>query len=227
MTADEFGRRMHHNVCAVFKRAYQIGGGKGGIHHQRNFVCVRYRRHFFNVDQSGVGVADGFNKQRLRVAVDRVFKRVFLVRVHKGGGDTILGQGVLQQVVGTAVNGFGGDDVVARAGEVQEGVGDRRRTGRHAQRRHAAFQRRNALLKSVHRGVGQTAVNVARVRQTEPCRRVSRVFEHIRSGLINRYCAGIGHRVRLFLSGVQLNGFEFVVVIISISHSKVPLCFII
>ena len=92
-------------------------------------------------------IADRLDKDSARPVVDGVFKGVFRVRIDKGGGDAVLRERVREQVVRAAVDGFGGDDVVTRLREVEEGVGDCRRTGGYAERCGAAFERRDAFSK--------------------------------------------------------------------------------
>jgi cystathionine beta-lyase/cystathionine gamma-synthase len=75
----------------------------------------------------------------------------------------------------------------------------------------AAFQGSDALFQHVLRGVGQPAVNISRVRQAESVRRVLTVPENIACRLVNRYRAGVGCRIGLFLTYVKLKGFEFIV----------------
>ena len=141
-----------------------------------------------------------------------------IVSVHKGGGDAELGQGVLQQIVTTAVDGLLSYDVVTGLSQCLDGVGDGSCTGSSSQSSHAAFQSGNALLEHILGGVGQTAVDVAGVCQTEAVRSVLAVAEHIGSGLVNGHCAGIGRGIGLLLANVQLKGLKFIV-----RHCSIPL----
>ena len=82
----------------------------------------------------------------------------------------------------------------------------------------AALERRDALLEHVLRGVGQTAIDVSGVGQTEAVSGVLAVAEHIGSGLVDRHCAGIGCGIGLLLANVKLQGLKFIV-----RHSIFPL----
>lgn len=62
-------------------------------------------------------------------------------------------------------------------------------------------------------GVGQTAVDVARVRQSEAGLGVVEVVEDVAGGLVDRHRAGVGGRVGLLLADVQLQGFETIVLV--------------
>ena len=86
--------------------------------------------------------------------------------------------------------------------------------------RNAALQRRNALFQHILRGVGQSAVDIARICQTETCGGMGGVLKDVGRGLINRDSAGIGRGIGLFLPNMQLKGFKLV-----IAHRDVLLSF--
>ena len=113
-----------------------------------------------------------------------------------------------QQVVGAAVDGLGGHDMLAGLGQGLEGVGDGRCAGGHRQGRGAVLQRGNAGLEHALGGVGQAAVDVARIPQAETVSGVLAVMEHIGGGGVNGHGAGVGDRVSLLLTDVQLFGFK-------------------
>ena len=131
--------------------------------------------------------------------------------VDKGSSHAELGQGVGQQVEAAAVDGLLGHDVVARLGQGLDGVGNGRRAGGQGQSCHAALQRRDALFQHILGGVGQAAVDVAGIRQTEPGGGVGGVAEHIGSGLVDGHGPGIGGGVGLFLTDMELQSFKFIV----------------
>ena len=107
-----------------------------------------------------------------------------------------------QQVVAAAVDGFLGDDVAAVGRQGLDGVGDGCCAGGQRQCRAAAFQGRYSLFQDVLGGVGQPAVDVAGVRQSEAVGCVLAVMEYVRGGLVDGDCPGVAGRVRLFLSDV-------------------------
>ena len=84
-----------------------------------------------------------------------------------------------KQVVGTAVDSFGGDKMIAGLGEVLQGIGDGGGPGGDGQRGNASFECGNPAFKDVLGGVGQAAVDVARVGQVEPRLCVGRIPEYI------------------------------------------------
>ena len=115
-----------------------------------------------------------------------------------------------QQFVAAAINGLLRHDMLSRLRKRLNGIGDGRRTGSQRQGGHAAFQRRQTLLQYILRRVGQPAVDVAEVRQPETGCRVSRVFEHVRGGLINGHRPGISGRIGLLLANVKLERLKMI-----------------
>ena len=115
-----------------------------------------------------VSVTQGLQVNRLRVGPDGGGQFLQVVGVHKGGLYAVLGQGVGQQVVAAAVDGLLGHDVIPRLSKGLDGIGNSRRARGHGQRRYAPFQGGNPLFQHVLGGVGQPAIDVACVRQTEP-----------------------------------------------------------
>ena len=113
-----------------------------------------------------------------------------------------------QQVVAAAVDGLLCYDVVASLSKCLNGVGNRCGAGSGSQSGNTALECCNALLEHILRGVSQTAVNIACIRQTETVSCVLAVVENIRGGLVDRNCTGIGNRVSGFLTDVQLLGFK-------------------
>ena len=93
-----------------------------------------------------------------------------------------------------------------------QSIGDRRRARSKCQCRNTPFKGCNTLFKDILCGVGESAVDVARIGKTETSRRMSGIAEHVRCGSVDRYgtriCCGIG----LFLTHMKLKRFKFIVV---------------
>ena len=211
VTADELRRGMHNDVRAVLNRANQVGRAERVVNHQRKAVPMGDFRNCVDVGNIAVRVAEGFQINRAGVALDGVLDLGEVVRIHERRGDAEMRQGMLQQVVTAAVNRLLRDDVAAILRQRLNRVVNRRRTGCQRKRRNAALQRRNALFQHILRGVGQSAVDIARICQTETCGGMGGVLKDVGRGLINRDSAGIGRRIRLFLANMQLKGFKLVI----------------
>ena len=131
-----------------------------------------------NVNQRGVGVADGLDKNHARIVPNRRLENVnALGRVDERGFDTEVGQRVFKEIERSAVNGGRRDDVLPFVRESLRNVGDCRRARSYCQSRRAAFKSRNAFFQDVLRRIRQTPVNVAGVAKSETIRRVLAVVE--------------------------------------------------
>ena len=130
--------------------------------------------------------------------------------IHEGGVDAELGQSVRQQVVAAAVDGLLCHDVVTSLCQCLNGVGNGGCAGSGSQCCHAALQRCDALFEHILRGVGQTAIDVACIGQTEAVCGVLAVAEHIGRGLVDGHRTGIGGGVGLLLTDMKLQGLKFI-----------------
>lgn len=125
-----------------------------------------------------------------------------------GVADALCGERVGDEIIGASVEIVCADDVVAGCENVLKRIGDGSCTACHGESCNASFECGNAAFKDSLRGVGQTAVDVARVAQTETVGGVGGVTEDVGSGLIDGHGACIGGGVRLFLSYVELERLE-------------------
>ena len=88
-----------------------------------------------------------------------------------------------------------------------------------AERRHAALDRRDALLERILRRVHDAGVDVAEFLQAEQVRRVFRAVELVGGGLIDRHRDGIGRRIAP-PAGVQHQRFRMLRLV---RHGLLPL----
>ena len=151
-----------------------------------------------------VGVAQGFQIDRLGVGSDGGGNSLQVVGVHKGGLYSELGQGVCQQVIAAAIDGLLRHNVIPRLGQGLDGVGDGRRARGQRQRRCAPLQGGDPLLQHVLGGVGQPPVDVSGIRQAKPGGGVGGIPKHIAGGLVDRNRPGIGGGVGLLLAHMEL-----------------------
>ncbi len=216
VAAEELGCRVHDDVGAPLERTDEVGRGDGVVDHERNAGLVGDTGDHLDVEDRVLRVADGLAVEELGVGADRSLPGLGIVGVFDERGlDPELGEGVVQQVVGAAVQRSAGDDVVAGLGDVHDGDGLGRLARRHHERtghagcgrRQAAFERRDPGLEHTLRGVHDAGVDVARLGQGEQVRRVLGVLELVGRGLIDRHGACAGCRVGL-VPGVNLLGLE-------------------
>ena len=211
MASDEFRRGVDDDVGSVFDRTDQIGSSEGIVDHQRKPVLVSDLRDRVDVGNVAVRVAEGLQIHSPCLICDGAFELRQVVRVHESRLDAVLGKCVAKKVEASAVNSLLRDDVAAACGQGLNCIGNGRRAGSYCQGSGAAFKSSETLLEHLLGGIGQTAVDVAGIGESEAVRRVFAVVEHIGSGLVDRNGAGIGCRIGLFLSNVQLQGLKLVI----------------
>ena len=202
MAADELGGGVNDDVRAVLDRSDEEGCAEGVVNNDGQSVAVSQLRDRVDVGDVAVGVAERLEIDRSGVVLNRVLDFLEVVRVDKGRCDAVLGQGVCEEVVAAAVDGFLRYDVTAVCCQRLNGVGDRRGARSQRECRAAALESGDSLFENVLRGVGQSAVDVARVRETEAVGGVLRVAENIGGRLINGYRSCVGCGVSLLLTNV-------------------------
>ena len=117
-----------------------------------------------NFDDVGIGIAQSFDINRLGLFGYGRFKSALLLGIDKGGGyPRGQGQGMCKEVIGSAVDGLGGYDMLPAFGKSLNGVVYGGGTRRGCKGGRTAFERGNAAFENILGGVGQSAVNVAGV----------------------------------------------------------------
>ena len=204
MAADEFRSRVNHDIRTVLDGTYQIRSCKGVIHYQGDFVSVGDGREFLNIYHIGIRVSEGFHMNGSGVLLDGILYFLIVKRIYESSFDTVLREGVSQQVVGAAVNVLCGNDVLTFMSQVLKSVCDSCCTGSDSQSRYAAFESCDSFLKNILGRVGQTAVDVSCVTQTKSGCCVIAVAEYIGRSLIDWNSSCVSYRIRLLLSYMKL-----------------------
>ena len=128
VSAEELRRGVHNDVRAVLDGAQEVGRGKGVVDDDRHALRVRCLCDRLDVDEVGVRVADGLDKDALRIRTDRIGKALCArLRIDEGHVDAPLLHRMREEVVRAAVDGLLRDDVVTRMGKPLERRRDRRR----------------------------------------------------------------------------------------------------
>ncbi len=216
VTAQELGGRVDHDVGPPVERADQVRGGHRVVEDEGHTHLVGHVGHALDVEDVVHRVADGLAVEGLGVGAHGPAPGVEIVDVvHERGLDPELGQGVVQQVVGAAVQGGPGHDVAAGLGQVHDG----HRLGRLARRHHqgprhpggggaqAVLQGGQPNLGHPLGGVHDPGVDHARLGQGEQVGGVVRVAELVGRGLVDGHGPGPGGDVGL-LPGVDLSCLE-------------------
>ncbi|MNY04967.1 hypothetical protein D3C86_1376700 [compost metagenome] len=196
MAANILGQGVDDDVGAVLDGAGQVGGRHGVVDDQRQPLRVGRVGQGGEVHHIAQRIADGLAEDRLGPLIGVGGDGGDVVGVDEAHLDAVLGQGVGEQVVGAAIEGPRGDDVVARFSNGQNGVGDGRHARGHGQGRDAALQRRQTLLQHVRRRVHDPGVDIARHLQVEQVGPVLSVVEGVAGGLIDGHRHRPGGRIR-------------------------------
>ncbi len=99
VTADEFRRRVIHEVGAVIERCHQVRRSERRINQQRQAVVVGDGANRRNVEHVQPRVAERLAEQQSGVGTHRGPPRIQIARVDKSRVDTKARQGKAQQVV--------------------------------------------------------------------------------------------------------------------------------
>ena len=200
MSAEELRCGMNHNVSAMLDRTDQIRGSEGIVDYQGKSVLMCDLGNCIDIGNVGIRISEGLQIDGSGVFFDRTFHFGEIVCIYKRSFNSVLRQGMCKEVVASAVNCLLCHNVPAVSGQCFNGVCDCCCSGCKSQCCGSAFQGCNSLFENILRGVGQSSVNIARIRKTETVCRMLAVMEYIRSGLINGNGSGIGCRICLFLS---------------------------
>ena len=219
MAANEFSGGMNHDIRAVLNRPDHIRCSERIVNHKRNLMRMGNCGDGVNIRDIRIRIAQGLDKHGFCLFIDRAFDLVRILRVHESRTDSVSRKGVVQEVIAASVYGLLRYDIVPRPCQGKDGISDRRRACRNGQGSDAAFQSRYSLLKNALGGIGQPAVDIAGIPQIKTVRRMLRAVEDIGCRLIDRHRPGIRNRIRLFLTDVKLQRFEFVLVI---THDILP-----
>ena len=157
---------------------------------------VRDRGDHRDVQHFAARIAHGLSEHEPGVRADRGPECVGIARVHERGLDPEAGEGVLEQVMASAVERPGSDDVVARARDGRDGEVKRCLPARHREGAESAFEGRHSLLEHGVGGIREPGVDVAGALEVEEPRRVVGVGEDEGGALIDGRgpCPGRGIR---------------------------------
>ena len=154
VATDPLGGGLDEDVGAVPEGlAHVPAAAEGVVADERDAVLGRDRLERAEVGDGEARVTDGLHVEGLSVGVDEGLEGRGLVVLGELDVDAEPREGHLELVVGAAVQGRGGHDVVALAADGGDGEELRGHTGGHDHRAHAALERGDALLERVVGGV--------------------------------------------------------------------------
>ncbi|CDA99778.1 putative uncharacterized protein [Lachnospiraceae bacterium CAG:215] len=204
MTSDKFCCGMYNNICSILKRTQKIRRRKCIIRYKHDSMSVCHIRCFLNIHKVRIRVADRFDEYCFRILFDRFFPGALFVRIYKSCFNPLIPQRMLQQIIRSSVNVFGGSNMIPCFRKILKRICDRCCPGCNCKCGGSVLQSRNPLFEYILRRVSQSSVNISVVPKSEPVRSMLTVIEHIRSRLIYRYSSCSRNRIRMFLPCVYL-----------------------
>ena len=140
----------------MLQRTEQIRGAESVVDDNRQTVLLGDLGDGVDVGDVRVGVAERLEIDDRGVVLDGTLNLFQVVGIDKRGLDAKLGERMLEQVVGTAVDGLLSHHVVTSLGKSLQGIGDGSGTGGDGKTGHATLERGDTVLKDALGGVGQT-----------------------------------------------------------------------
>ena len=121
MSVHVLGGGVSHDITAPLDGTAVDGGGERIIHNQRNAVGVGCLRKPLNIEYGQRRIGDGLSEYCLGVRTEgRLQFLVAAVRIHEGKVNSHLFHGYVEEVVGAAVDGAGGYDMIAAVGYIED-----------------------------------------------------------------------------------------------------------
>jgi hypothetical protein len=154
-------------------------------------------------------VTDRLDEEQAGTAVDRSANLVEVMDVDKSGRHAPFGEGVGEQIVGPAIQCLRGDQVVPRAGQVQNAEGRRGLAAGQCQRGNAVLELGDSLLEHVVGRIHDAGVDVAEYPEPEEIGGMLGVVEDVARRGVNGDSARVRRWIRN-LAGVDCDGIGMV-----------------
>ena len=202
VAAYELRGAVYHHIHTMLEGTYK-DGCEGVIYNEEYAVTVCHLGNGIQVGHIAVGVAEGLGVDDLGVGTYCGLQCLQVVYVHDAVFHALGGQRVGDEIEGAAVEVVGCHDVITILKHVLQCIGDGCSTACHGQTCHSALQRSHSSLKHILGAVGQSAVDVAGITQSEAVGSMLGVVENIAGSLIDRHCASVACGVGGLLTNMK------------------------
>src|SRR5215210_3624430 len=162
-------------------------------------------REGFEVRYIEAGIADRFDEDQASVVIDGSPHLVQVVDVYELRGHPQLRERVSEQIVGAAVEGLGGNQIVPGTSDVEDGESGGGLPAGDRQSRHASFELRNPLLEDIAGRIHDPGIDISEYPETKQISGVLAVVEDVAGGGVNRNGPRIGGGIDR-LAGVDGDG---------------------
>ena len=161
MTTDELRRRMNDDVGTVLDRTDLYRGCEGVIDDEREVMLVCDLYPLIEVEDLTVRVTEGLGIEGLRVRLDGSLDLLVVVRIYERGRYAVVGKGMGEVVVGSAVDVLRGNDVVTGMRNGLKCVGNRSCTGCNTEGSDTTLEGGDSLLEDILGRVRQSRIDVS------------------------------------------------------------------
>lgn len=191
----------------MVKGLEQVRSGHGVVHRERDSRPMGDPGYDFEVVHVVFRVPHRFGVDQASVLIDGPAD-VFRVRgVDEPDRYPQSGQSIVEEVVGSAIEIAGGDDILPGAGDVEHRIGDCRLPRGEGKRAYSAVKFCQALFQHIAGRIHDPRVDIAELPEAEEIGRVVGAAERIGRGLVNGNRTRQRGRIRL-LAGVECEGIE-------------------
>ncbi len=114
---------MYNDVGAVLNGAHEVWRRERAVNDKREIVGMGNLCDCLNIRNLGVGIAKCFYIQCFCVLLNCFLEIRDIERVHKGCRNTVVCQGMCEQIIGAAVNVFCRNDMSAVLRQILNRVG--------------------------------------------------------------------------------------------------------
>ena len=158
-----------------------------------------------NINEICVWIADTFNKNQLSIVLNSFLKSLHTLRwLNKSGCNTVIWQGMLEEIVSTAVNSSCSYNMMTLMSQTLNCVRNSCRTWSNRQSSRTALKSSKTLFKNIFSRISQSAIDIACITKSKAVSRMLWIMENIRGCLINRNCTCIGCWVCILLTYMKL-----------------------
>jgi len=187
MSAKPFGHGMNDNVGTVFEGTSEIGGREGGVDDEWNAVSFGDIADGVEVGDFESRIGDCFAEKSAGFVIDLFGEIFWILRVDEADFDAHGREEIIELRVAASIEISGGDDVISRRRDVDDGVENGGGAGRVPKASHfvSSFEQGDTLFQHVGGGIHQAGVDVSQFFECEEISGVLGVIENERRSAIN------------------------------------------
>jgi hypothetical protein len=202
VAAQELGGGVDRDVDAVIEGAQQGRRGDGVVDDYRQASSVSDVGDLAVIRNVVLGIADRFEIDQARVFVRQAGDFLGVIRIEETHLDPQFLERLREQSPGASIKAGGGDQVLSRMRDGENGGRDGGLSGGERQPAHAPIERGQALLQHVVGGIHQARIDEAEFLQREKIGGVLRILEDITGSGVDGNGPRRGSGV-WFLTGMQ------------------------